>query len=231
MRSSIHQYAYENITMKKASQDVLHYCKQLSDAIDENKDIERIVFHPSNTINANIKKIALDLIENAADTTCKSKSTFTGEHLLPFPDVLIGFKHQKKLINCLVLEVKRPTATSKYQAENDHVELLKQMKTSIDFQVKLFIKSPVSFGVLCQGFECFLFKMMLAEDGIYLATQLRKFRLPEDPTSLTDVPRVVESINYAIEQVLAVQQRFKEHTKEATVEAKFVKQSFITKFV
>lgn len=67
------------------------------------------------------------------------------------PDVLIGFKHQKKLINCLVLEVKRPTATSKYQAENDHVELLKQMKTSIDFQVKLFIKSPVSFGVLCQG--------------------------------------------------------------------------------
>lgn len=67
------------------------------------------------------------------------------------PDVIIGFKYKKNHINCLLFEVKRPTATSKYQAENAHVKLLKQMKTSIDFQVKIRINSPASFGVLCRG--------------------------------------------------------------------------------
>lgn len=67
------------------------------------------------------------------------------------PDVLIGFRDKQKLVNVIYFEVKRPTASSKYQEENDFVKLLKQLKTSIDFQVQLNITSPVAFGVLCEG--------------------------------------------------------------------------------
>lgn len=53
-------------------------------AMDEDKDIEQITFSPSNKIDASIKKIALGFIEDAADLTYKSESTFTEKHSLPF---------------------------------------------------------------------------------------------------------------------------------------------------
>jgi hypothetical protein len=47
--------------------------------------------------------------------------------------------------------VKRLDATSKYQAEDDYTKLKKQMKQSIDSQLGLGIKDPVSFGLLMEG--------------------------------------------------------------------------------
>lgn len=67
------------------------------------------------------------------------------------PDVKIGFKDRKRVIDAVYFEVKRPNIESKYQAENDYVKLLKQLKVSIDYQVKLNIMSPVAFGVHCEG--------------------------------------------------------------------------------
>ncbi|KAL9540708.1 hypothetical protein MBANPS3_009530 [Mucor bainieri] len=98
-----------------------------------------------------------------------------------------------------MFEVKRPDVTSKYQAESEHVKLLKQLKQSIDFQVYLNVPSPVAYGFLCEGLECSMFQVKLVEEGVYLATTLRNFRLPRDCTCLLDIPRAVECMEYAVD--------------------------------
>ncbi|KAL9550407.1 hypothetical protein MBANPS3_004735 [Mucor bainieri] len=256
LKSDIHSLCYKNAHLTTSSKDALYYCKQLSDAIDTDQDPEEVEFKPTTTIDRCIKKIAMELIEDAAAATENSESTFTEKYVLPFvkillkkrdlqyavfdahdehskkkPDIMIGFKHKKQYANCVLFEIKRPNATSKYQPESDYAKLLKQMKAALDLEIKLSIKSPVSFGVLCEGFDCCLFRMSLVEDGIYLTTALRKFRLPQDLTTLTEVPRAVEVISYAIDQAVDLKTRFEERAKkEKTPEQQFVKNSFVTKF-
>lgn len=67
------------------------------------------------------------------------------------PDLKIGFKDRKRLIDPIFFEVKRPQIESKYQEENDYIKLLKQLKASVDYQVQLNIESPVALGVYCAG--------------------------------------------------------------------------------
>ncbi|KAL9536777.1 hypothetical protein MBANPS3_012377 [Mucor bainieri] len=96
-----------------------------------------------------------------------------------------------------MFEIKSRDVTSKYQAESDDVKLLKQLKLSI-FQVYLNFPSPVAYGFLCEGLECSMFQMKLVEEGVYLATTLRNFRLPKDCTCLLDSPHAVQCMEYAV---------------------------------
>lgn len=52
--------------------------------------------------------------------------------------------------------------------------------------------------MLILGFDCSFIQMKVIEDGIYLATTLRKFKLPKNTSSLLDVPRVVECFEYML---------------------------------
>ena len=67
------------------------------------------------------------------------------------PDVMIGVVDRKRELYFFYVEVKRPSTSSIYQEENDHVKLLKHLKYSIDKQIDAKIKDPVSYGLLCQG--------------------------------------------------------------------------------
>jgi len=67
------------------------------------------------------------------------------------PDFMVGIQDRKRELYFFYVEVKRPKVKSVYQEEDDYVKLLKQLKESIDNQLKLGMKNPKSFGLLCEG--------------------------------------------------------------------------------
>jgi len=67
------------------------------------------------------------------------------------PDFMLGIKDRKRELYYFYVEVKRPKVKSIYQEEDDYAKLLKQLKGSIDNQLKLGMKDPKSFGLLCEG--------------------------------------------------------------------------------
>lgn len=67
------------------------------------------------------------------------------------PDFMLGIKSRKRVIFFFFVEVKRPDTTSNYQEESDYVKLLKQLKNSTDEQLKINMKTPVAYGLLCEG--------------------------------------------------------------------------------
>jgi uncharacterized protein (UPF0210 family) len=52
-------------------------------AIDENKDIEEVMYTATNAIDKNVKEIALDFAENFS-YNIKSETTFIDRFVLPF---------------------------------------------------------------------------------------------------------------------------------------------------
>jgi hypothetical protein len=74
---------------------------------------------------------------------------------------MLGIKNRKRDSFIFFIEVKRPDASSKYQEEDDFVKLMKQQKLSIDTQLNLGVKTPVSFGLLCEGTYYFSIPMQL----------------------------------------------------------------------
>jgi len=64
---------------------------------------------------------------------------------------MVGIQDRKRELYFFYVEVKRPKVKSVYQEEDDYVKLLKQLKESIDNQLKLGMKNPKSFGLLCEG--------------------------------------------------------------------------------
>lgn len=117
------------------------------------------------------------------------------------PDIKIGFNDKHKTIDVVYFEVKRPNITSRHQEENDYVKLLKKLLVSLNYRVQETIPSPVTFGVLCEGFECSLVRMHLVEDGIYLATTVREFRFPRTTSSLSEIPTVIECFHFMLEEL------------------------------
>ena len=67
------------------------------------------------------------------------------------PDFMLGIKNRKRTMFFFFVEVKRPDITSNHQEENDYVKLLKQLKSSIDEQLKIKVKAPAAYGLLCEG--------------------------------------------------------------------------------
>jgi hypothetical protein len=67
------------------------------------------------------------------------------------PDLMLGYEDRKKQVFFFFVEMKRMNTTSKYQAEDDFVKLMKQQKLSVDTQLGLGVRSPVSYGLLCEG--------------------------------------------------------------------------------
>lgn len=74
------------------------------------------------------------------------------------PDWKLGYmKHKKKSLFAFFVKVKRPGQTSKYQAEDDYVKLMKEMKDGLDKQINLGFDSPFSFGLLAESMYYMLF--------------------------------------------------------------------------
>ncbi|KAL9540709.1 hypothetical protein MBANPS3_009531 [Mucor bainieri] len=116
LKSPLYKFAYKDIIIDKASASAVYYYKEVTDAMDDNEDTETIAFCPTSSVDAHIKAVALQFIEDATHSS-KSESTFTEKHVVPFvkallkktcltysvfdavddksdtkPDVMIGFK-------------------------------------------------------------------------------------------------------------------------------------------
>lgn len=160
--------------------EAILYC---FDQSDRKKD----EYNPDNLMGKYIKELVAQYNSlNNAYIRSTSEASFMNEHLMPFlntilinqnfehsiysmidgydidgkkPDFMFGLKNKHNEIYFFFVEVKRPLQESKYQAESDFVKLMKQMKSSLDFQYQMGLRDPFSLGLLCEGFRCSLFKM------------------------------------------------------------------------
>ncbi|PHZ08590.1 uncharacterized protein RHIMIDRAFT_268986, partial [Rhizopus microsporus ATCC 52813] len=163
--------AYQGIQMPKVSDEAVLFCKRLIDAeggevpnMEASSDMERFVM-----------KIAKSFANNSAKAKNNSEATFLIKYLWPIikimfiedakknvvyslidgyekdenekPDFMLGIGSRKRELYYFYVELKRPECQSKYQKEDDYCKLLKQMKASVDKQVKLKLANPSSFGL------------------------------------------------------------------------------------
>lgn len=71
------------------------------------------------------------------------------------PDFMIGTKLKKQVVYFFFAEVKRPERNIKYQPEDNFTKLMKQMKASVDEQLRLGVETPKSLGLLIEGILSF----------------------------------------------------------------------------
>ncbi|CAO3658156.1 unnamed protein product [Rhizopus stolonifer] len=135
-------------------------------------------------------------LERADDTVIYSIIDGFDEKKKKKPDFMLGIEDRKREVYYFYIEVKRPNIKSIYQEEKDFVKLLKQMKASIDSQVKLGMKSPKSLGLLCEGFSSSLYQMTLQEEGVYISACLRSFQLVENKNMILNVVSAVEAFGF-----------------------------------
>ncbi|KAI7898205.1 uncharacterized protein BX663DRAFT_480421 [Cokeromyces recurvatus] len=257
IQEDMYEYVRGKSIFSKASDGALQYCKNLIDASDVNGVIDHIKFEPLNTIDKIIKELCKAFLKDKYKINKKSESTFIQKHITPFikaifsqldyieystidsvdrkerkkPDLMLGIKDRKRCLNFFFIEAKRPNVKSSYQAEDDFVKLMKHLKNSINYQVSLKVLSPMSLGILCEGFTCSLIKMTLTEDGIYLPTTLRQFCLIDEYHNLVNIPRAVESFMFIFNEMLSLKTRYDNRSRSLLgPETNFVKPSFETVF-
>ncbi|KAI8077281.1 uncharacterized protein B0P05DRAFT_597268 [Gilbertella persicaria] len=171
-----------------------------------------------------LKNASEELYYALIDKPCKNKKK---------PDSMFGTRVRNKEIFFFFIEIKRPEATSKYQLEDDYAKLMKLMKGSLDDQLCLGVKDPLSLGLLVEGFKCTLFQMRLPADGIYMPMAFERFSLVEELHQLVHLPSIVEALYYVkcelAKLIEKVNQQRKREDKRAGKER--VCLSFETKFV
>ncbi|KAG1294133.1 hypothetical protein G6F60_006049 [Rhizopus arrhizus] len=146
------------------------------------------------------------------------------------PDFMLGIEDRKRELYYFYIELKRPDCDSKYQKEDDFCKLMKQMKTSVDRQIKLKMANPISFGLLCEGFNCSMYQMSLVNDGIYLPVMVKRFSLVENESNLMNIPLIVEALSIVKDELPKLEKRYKGKRKEKTKESEYVKPSYQTEF-
>ncbi|KAL9537239.1 hypothetical protein MBANPS3_011956, partial [Mucor bainieri] len=119
---------------------------------------------------------------------------------------MLGLESRKRIVNLFYMKVKRPDIKSCHQKEDDYTKLLKQMKDSIDLQVTLGMSKPVSVGILCEDFSCFLYRMRLLQDGAYVSVCLRKFLLVEDMIMIVNVTAAFEALWFVKPSLCSLQE-------------------------
>ncbi|PHZ13449.1 uncharacterized protein RHIMIDRAFT_279396 [Rhizopus microsporus ATCC 52813] len=106
----------------------------------------------------------------------------------------LGYKHKRKPRYAFFVEAKGPNKTSIYQADDDYVRLMKQMKTSIGIQVDMGFQNPKSLGLLVESWRCKLYSMKLVEEAIYLPAMIKRFWLVEKIEQVISILSTVEGV-------------------------------------
>ncbi|KAG1176428.1 hypothetical protein G6F36_010956 [Rhizopus arrhizus] len=144
--------AYKGIQLPKVSGDAVLYCKALID--DEDAQLS---FTISSDLDDIVVKIAQSFTAGSAMPNNKSEASFimkidvAEKNQKKKPDFKLGIMDRKREVYFFYIEIKRPEKESKYQEEDDFVKLMKEMKFSVDRQISLGMKNPLSFGLLCEG--------------------------------------------------------------------------------
>ncbi|KAI8090455.1 hypothetical protein BDF21DRAFT_333601 [Thamnidium elegans] len=209
--------------IERMSGKAVVYCKNKANKEEEKKEKK------NETMMVMVKDLVYHTMHFRATAASSSEATFTEKCLLPIvqtvllrnanedmvyamidkpesnnmkPDFMIGAKVRTKEVYFFFIEVKRPEATSKYQPEDDYTKLMKEMKCSVDTQLRLGVLNPTSLGVLVEGFKCTLFQMKLVSDGIYMPVAFDRFSLIEEIHQLVNLPSVVEAF-YSVKVLIA----------------------------
>ncbi|KAI8378578.1 hypothetical protein BD560DRAFT_421851 [Blakeslea trispora] len=178
--------------MPEVSDEAVLFCNKLSKITNDDRRYQPP--YPPASLKASkefddlVLSICNELNQNRASASNQSEAAFINQSLMPFikntpmdegmkPDFVLGIETRKTVVLSFFVEVKKEKAESKYQVESDFVKLMKQMKTSIDKQLQMGVQSPVSFGLLCEGFDCSFYKMVLAVEGVYLPVMIRELSL------------------------------------------------------
>ncbi|KAL9559132.1 hypothetical protein PS6_000936 [Mucor atramentarius] len=166
--------------LPRAPAQAILYCKDLIDGVEveggeeeEEQDMMKTIKYLSRAIISNKAKISCSseasfsekyimpairrvILDKSSDSIIYAIIVLTNsidkaDKYKKKPDIMIGTEFKKKDYYFFFVEIKRPSTQSKYQAEDDYVKLLKEMKGSIDNQLLLGIENPSSLGLLVEG--------------------------------------------------------------------------------
>ncbi|KAL7313116.1 hypothetical protein PS15m_006900 [Mucor circinelloides] len=205
--------------LPRAPAQAILYCKDLIDGVE----VEGGEEEEEQDMMKTIKYLSRAIISNKAKISCSSEASFSEKYIMPAirrvildkssdsiiyaiidkadkykkkPDIMIGTEFKKKDYYFFFVEIKRPSTQSKYQAEDDYVKLLKEMKGSIDNQLLLGIENPSSLGLLVEGFTCTLFCTVLLTDGVYCPIAVKRFHLVGEIYEMINLPSIVEVLTF-----------------------------------
>ncbi|KAI8378552.1 hypothetical protein BD560DRAFT_325196, partial [Blakeslea trispora] len=167
-----------------------------------------------------VLSICNELNQNRASASSQSEAAFINQSLMPFiKSILIDN------------DIKGLHYTFKYQIGSDFVKLMKQMKTSIDKQLQMGVQSPVSFGLLCEGFDCSFYKMVLAVEGVYIPVMIRELSLVKNRAGSINVPSVVETLVLVKQELHQLKSKLSQvRTSDKVEQKKLIKPSFKSNF-
>ncbi|OBZ81599.1 hypothetical protein A0J61_10353 [Choanephora cucurbitarum] len=98
------------------------------------------------------------------------------------PDYTLSIEGRQAVnVEFFVVEVKTP---SRNRNSNDFVKMGFILKFMLDNMVKHGMKKPKAFGLLVDGFNCYLYKMQLLYEAIYEMTEMESFALPRSADEL-----------------------------------------------
>lgn len=200
--------------------DAILYCKDVVDGVvveDDNEEIEN-----EESMVKTVKELSKSTMSSNISAN-SPQASFSKTYVMPFikkvildgsrdnvvydwiekpkndkkkPDIMIGAEQKKKSHYFFFVEIKKPSIYSNHQIEDSSIKLMREMKGSIDNQLKLGIKNPSSLGLLVEGFHCTLFRTTLLVDGVYAPIALKNISLVKDVYDLINLPAVVEAMSF-----------------------------------
>lgn len=251
IKEELRDRLYGDVEIEAASIEAVFHCKKVSDRKDQE-------YQPVGPLDIKIKACC-DLMKTNSQVMIQetSETSFMNKYLVPYlhevfmidpspntvfgmvdsveesgaiPDFKPGYmKNGKKSLYAFFVEVKRPGQSSRYQAEDDFVKLLKQMKDIMNKQIDIGFTKPFSFGLLVEGFRCKLYMMKIVEDGIYMPFIIKKISLMEDVKDAVNIPAMTECLMFVKTKLATIDQAFKERDRTRPLN-KFIKPSFHTEF-
>ncbi|KAI8350627.1 hypothetical protein EDC96DRAFT_519442 [Choanephora cucurbitarum] len=94
-------------------------------------------------------------------------------------------------VEVFVVEVKAP---GRNKNSNDFIKLGFTLKLMLDALVKRDMNSPHVVGLLVDGYDCYLYMMMINHEAIYELVELEVFALPKSANELPLLKDLFEAI-------------------------------------
>ncbi|KAI8881004.1 hypothetical protein K501DRAFT_190003 [Backusella circina FSU 941] len=111
-------------------------------------------------------------------------------------DLLIMLKLKFDIkVDFFVCEIKKPGCSSnKY--ETDFVKVQREMKAIIDQQIDLGVVNPVCYGLLVEGYDCYLYQMSLKYEAEYRSRLIAQFRTLRDAPDIMLLLPAINILSY-----------------------------------
>ncbi|KAL7332576.1 hypothetical protein PS15p_204594 [Mucor circinelloides] len=129
------------------------------------------------------------------------------------PDLLIMLKLKFNVkVDFFICEIKKPGCSSnKY--ETDFVKVQREMKAIVDQQIDLGINDPICYGLLVEGYDCYLYKMSLEYEAEYRSHLVAQFRTLRDSLDIMLLLPAISVLSYLDEELTRLRVMLQNTTK------------------